>query len=142
MSIHVNVDNFARAESDRMLSDLAGAAGGVNRWTHVRRPTPIGGQTVIRMNRDTLYSFAVVDLSEPATVTLPDAGDRYLSVMVVNQDHYINTMVKEMLFFLSAYYYNLDMTLLNKSYILMGTGVILLGLRLGLRRVIGSHGVD
>ena len=95
MSIHVNVDNFARAESDRMLSDLAGAAGGVNRWTHVRRPTPIGGQTVIRMNRDTLYSFAVVDLSEPATVTLPDAGDRYLSVMVVNQDHYINTILHE-----------------------------------------------
>lgn len=43
-----------------------------------------------------------------------------------------------LLFFVSAYYYNLDITLLNKSYILMGTGVILLGLRLGLRRVIGS----
>lgn len=42
------------------------------------------------MNRDTLYSLAVVNISEGATVTVPDAGGRYLSVMVVNQDHYIN----------------------------------------------------
>ncbi|MDQ2677805.1 MAG: DUF1214 domain-containing protein [Actinomycetota bacterium] len=93
MPVHVNIDNFARAESDRMFGDLAAAAGGVNRWMHVRRPTPVSGQTVIRMNRDTLYSFAVVDLSGPAAVTLPDAGDRYLSVMIVNQDHYINTII-------------------------------------------------
>ena len=45
---------------------------------------------VIRMNRDTLYSMAVVDISQGATVTVPQAGDRYLSVMVVNEDHYIN----------------------------------------------------
>ena len=47
------------------------------------------------MNRDTLYSFAVVDISEGATVTLPDAGDRYVSVMVVNQDHYVNEVFHE-----------------------------------------------
>ena len=42
------------------------------------------------MNRDTLYSTAVVDISEGATLTLPDSGDRYMTLMVVNQDHYIN----------------------------------------------------
>ena len=47
------------------------------------------------MNRDTLYSFAIVDISEGAVVTLPDAGDRYVSVMVVNQDHYINEVFHE-----------------------------------------------
>ncbi len=45
-----------------------------------------------------------------------------------------------LLFFLSAYYYNLDVTLLNKSCILMGTGVVLLALRMGLRRVLGRIG--
>ena len=95
MSVHVNVDNFARAECDRMFGDLATAAGGLNRWMHVRRPTPLDGQTVIRMNRDTLYSFAVVDLAEPAAVTIPDPGVRYLSVMVVNNDHYINTILHD-----------------------------------------------
>lgn len=89
MSIHVNVDNFARAETDRMFRDLSGVAGGINRWSHVRTPTPVDAQPVIRMNRDTLYSLGVVDLREPATVTLPDAGERYLSLMVVNRDHYV-----------------------------------------------------
>jgi hypothetical protein len=89
-SIAVNADNFVRAETDRMFRDLAGAAGAVNRWSHNREPTPVDQQTVIRMNRDTLYSFAVVDLAAEATVTLPESGPRYLSVMVVNQDHYIN----------------------------------------------------
>jgi hypothetical protein len=45
---------------------------------------------VIRMNRDTLYSFAVVDLASGAKLTVPDAQGRYVSIMVVNQDHYIN----------------------------------------------------
>lgn len=95
MSILVNVDNFARAETDRMFNDLASLAGGVNQWFHVRRPTSIDEQTVIRMNRDTLYSFAIVDIRDGATVTIPDAGDRYLSVMVVNEDHYINQLFHE-----------------------------------------------
>lgn len=39
-----------------------------------------------------------------------------------------------LLFFLSAYYYNLEITLLNKSYILMGTGAALLVAWWGVRR--------
>ena len=35
----------------------------------------------------------IVDISGGATLTVPDAGDRYLSVMVVNQDHYINRVI-------------------------------------------------
>ena len=86
----VNVDNFARAETHRMFAGLQRDAGGINRFAHNRKPAAIDKQTVIRMNRDTLYSFAVVDISSGATLTLPDAGERYLSVMVVNEEHYIN----------------------------------------------------
>jgi len=52
----VNVDNFARAETDRMFAALAQQAGGVGRLHHDRVPTPLDQQPVIRMNRDTLYS--------------------------------------------------------------------------------------
>lgn len=90
MAIIVNSDNFVRAENDRMLQDLQRDAGGVNRFLHNRAPAVIDRQTVIRLNRDTLYSFAVVDISAGARFTIPEHGDRYLSVMVVNQDHYIN----------------------------------------------------
>ena len=90
--IPVNVDNFARAESDRMFAAIQAQAGGVNQWFHYRAPTPVDQQTVIRMNRDTLYSAAVVDISAGARVTIPAAGRRYVSLMVVNQDHYINAV--------------------------------------------------
>ena len=92
MSTPVNVDNFARAETDRMMHDLQRDAGGVNRFLHNRAPADVSKQTVIRLNRDTLYSFAVVDISAGATLTLPDAAGRYLSAMVVNQDHYIDAI--------------------------------------------------
>ncbi|MFF8277341.1 DUF1214 domain-containing protein [Streptomyces lateritius] len=94
-ALRVNVDNFVRAETDRMFDDLQRAADGVNTWSHNRTPTPIDQQPVIRMNRDTLYSFAVVDVSRGATLGIPDTGDRYISAMVVNQDHYVNRIFRE-----------------------------------------------
>ncbi len=90
MPVQVNVDNFVRAETARMFDGFVARAGGVNRWNHNRVPTPLDAQTVIRLNRDTLYGFSVVDISEGATVTLPDAAGRYMTLMVVNDDHYIN----------------------------------------------------
>ena len=93
MATKVNVDNFARAESDRMFVALSQQAGGVNRLLHHREPASIDEQPVIRENRDTLYSSAIVDISQGATLTLPDAGERYLSVMIVNNDHYINDVL-------------------------------------------------
>ncbi len=86
----VNVENFVRAESDRMFASFVTEAGGVNVFKHRREPTAVEDQPVIRMNRDTLYSAAIVDISRGATLTIPDSGQRYVSVMVVNQDHYIN----------------------------------------------------
>ena len=90
----VNVDNFARAETARMFEGILGQSGGINRWTHLRGPVPLDRQTVIRMNRDTLYSSAVVDLRAGAVVEIPDPGDRYLSVMVVDEDHYVNAVLR------------------------------------------------
>ncbi len=86
----VNVDNFVRAETAAQFDRFLKSAGGVNKFSHNRVPTPLDKQSVIRMNRDTLYSFAVVDISKGATLTLPDAGERYMSAMIVNEDQYIN----------------------------------------------------
>ena len=60
MSEHVNVDNFVRAESDRMFASFADEDGGVNVLMHRRVPTSVERQPVIRMNRDTLYSEGIV----------------------------------------------------------------------------------
>ena len=92
MSVLVNADNFALAETHRMMSDLQVNAGGVNRFLHNREPAAIDKQTVIRLNRDTLYSFAVVDIRAGATFTIPEHGERYMSAMVVNERHYVNAI--------------------------------------------------
>ena len=90
MGEHVNVDNFVVAETARMFAALQAAAGGVNTFRHNSEPAPIDEQAVVRLNRDTLYSFAIADISAGATLTLPEAGDRYMSAMIVNESHLIN----------------------------------------------------
>lgn len=82
MGVYVNVDNFRAAETARLFDDILKMSGGTNQWFHYREPTGVDNQPVIRMNRDTLYSSVIVDISEGATLTLPDAGGRYLTVMV------------------------------------------------------------
>lgn len=95
MTMHVDVDTFVRAETDRMFADIQRDAGGVNLFRHNREPADVEHQTVIRLNRDTLYSFAIVDLSEGARLTIPDAAGRYLSVMVLDRDHYVRAVLHE-----------------------------------------------
>lgn len=78
-----------------MVAAISGVAGGTNVVFHNRTFASLDAQTVIREKRDTLYTACVVDLSEGATLTLPDPGDRYLSAMIINRDHYINRVVHE-----------------------------------------------
>jgi hypothetical protein len=88
-SVTVTVQNFVRAESDVYFAATIKGFDAFGKFAHNREPTPIDKQTVIRMNRDTLYSAAVFDLDAGlVTITLPDAGKRFLSMQVINQDHY------------------------------------------------------
>jgi hypothetical protein len=91
MSDPVTAQKFTRAETDRYFADFVKEAGGLGVFHHDRNVADVAHQTVIRMNRDTLYSFAVVDLDAgPVTITTPKPdGQRFMSVMVVNEDHYI-----------------------------------------------------
>lgn len=89
VKVPVTVDNFARAETDRYFAMTIKRAG-VGRFFHWRELVPAGAQTVVRPNRDTLYSTAVFDLDAgPVSVTLPDAGERYISLAVINEDHHV-----------------------------------------------------
>src|SRR5438128_2572846 len=88
-AVPVTVSNFARAESDHYLTVNAKEAG-LGKLSHRREPASIDNQTVIRLNRDTLYSFGVFDLAAgPVIVTLPNAGKRFMSLQIINEDHYV-----------------------------------------------------
>ncbi|GGH89685.1 hypothetical protein CFY91_03405 [Pseudomonas fluvialis] len=82
----VTVDNFVRAESD-MTFDRYVKQGAFGKLLHIRQPTPIDQQDIIRMNRDTLYSAGVFDLSDLVTIVKPDSAGRFQSMMVISQDH-------------------------------------------------------
>lgn len=87
--VPVTVDNFIRAESDLYFAN-AFKDGGIGKFFHRRELTPIDKQIVIRMNRDTLYSSAVLDLDGgPVTITMPDPGSRFMSLMIIDEDHYV-----------------------------------------------------
>lgn len=85
----VTVDRFVRAESDRYLRNLVTKCGGLGQFSHGRDFTSVDSRVVLRPNRDTLYSVAVFDLeAAPVMLTLPDPGLRFMSMQVINQDHY------------------------------------------------------
>ena len=85
----VSPDNFVRAESDLYFGNVVDQ-NGFGRFFHNRDVTPVDKQLVVRSNRDTLYSAAVFDLdATPVTITMPDAGVRFMSMQVINEDEYV-----------------------------------------------------
>ena len=86
----VTVDNFVRAETDHMLrANMKAYSMKIGALSHTRTPTTPDNQPVIRMNQDALYSATVLDLSKPVKLTLPEVDGRYMSMHVINQDHYM-----------------------------------------------------
>ncbi|HEX7924417.1 MAG TPA: DUF1254 domain-containing protein, partial [Bradyrhizobium sp.] len=112
----VTVDNFARAESDLYINNLAKEAG-LGKLSHRREPASIDKQSVIRLNRDTLYTSGVFDLDAgPVTITMPDAGKRFMSLQVINEDHYV-----------PAVYYGAGKRTLTRANV--GTRYVVAGIR-------------
>ncbi|KQY03789.1 carboxylesterase [Rhizobium sp. Root73] len=88
----VTVDNFGRAESVLYFGNVV-KDGGFGKFFHRREPATIENQTIIRLNRDTLYSGGVFDLDAgPVTITLPDAGKRFMSLLAIDEDHYVSAV--------------------------------------------------
>ena len=86
----VTVFNYVRAESDLQMKLYIVRDNCFGKFVHSRQPYDVNNQPTIRGQRDTYYSQGVFDLRDsPLTITLPETGGRYQSLMVVNQDHSI-----------------------------------------------------
>ena len=86
--ILVTPDNFIRAESDVYMAGQR-RDGAFGTFKHTREVAPVDKQLIVRLNRDTIYSSGVFDLDAgPVTFTLPDPGARFLSALVISEDHY------------------------------------------------------
>ena len=84
----VTVENYNRAQTDVNFAGVV-KNGGFGKFRHGRELAPPAQQGIVRPNRDTLYSFAIVDRDAgPVTITLPDARKRFMGMQVVKQDQY------------------------------------------------------
>ena len=85
-------ENYPTLETSRQLL-IAQSRAAVNEIAHNRQLTPTDDQPVVRMNRDTYYGFAVVDVSAGASITIPPVPEgKYVSVQPVTMDHRIQPM--------------------------------------------------
>ncbi len=90
----VTPETFIRAETDNMYALMIENAGGTNQFYHFRTPTPLDKQTVIRMNRDVLYSGGVFDAKEGLKISFPEIPDsRYASIYILDNDHYVQEII-------------------------------------------------
>lgn len=92
----VTPETYIRAESDREFHLIQQQAGGINKLYHFREVTPLDQQSVVRMNKDVLYSMGIVDTKGGATITFPEMpDDRYASIYLVDNDHYVPFVIYE-----------------------------------------------
>ncbi len=86
--------NYALAETELIFSDYVRKArfvtlsNGVGKFLHRKAGANPDDRTIVRINFDTLYSIAIVDLTEDAILTLPETDGRYQSAWIVTDEHY------------------------------------------------------
>lgn len=85
--VPVTVFDYVRAETDLQFKGYAENYGAFGKFIHGRNPYDVDKQVTHSGNRDTIYSFGLFDLTYPLVVVMPDAGDRYMSLMLVSEDH-------------------------------------------------------
>lgn len=90
----VTDDNYALAESEIIFAEnvkkIAAATNtnGTGVFMHLRKGADPKDRTIMRINFDTLYSTAIVDLTEDATLTMPETNGRYQSAWIITDEHY------------------------------------------------------
>lgn len=91
--IIVTQENFPTAYSNLRMGAIVERAGGVNKM--IEMPNPSSNtelQLVVRMNRDTYYSCAVMDVTEEAFITIPET-EKYVSIQIVDENHETQPMI-------------------------------------------------
>ena len=84
--VSVTKQNFAQAMTDLAMQKEV-EQGANNAWHHHRKTMALAEQPAPLMNRDTVYSFAVLDGGGDVAITLPKNDGRYMSLHVMNHDH-------------------------------------------------------
>lgn len=85
-TVSVTKQNFSQAMTDFAMQKEF-SQGADNTWNHHRKPMPLDEQPAPLMNRDTVYSFAILDGGGDVAITLPKNDGRYMSLHVMEHNH-------------------------------------------------------
>ena len=98
----LNPDNYAMAETQSLFAGAyiqkiaqATCTGGMGVLMHERVPSDPNHKAFARVNFDTLYSWILLDLNSPATITMPETEGRYQSAQVLNEGHWMPFVVTD-----------------------------------------------
>ncbi len=90
----VTAENYALAETQVIMTakvkQIAKVTGtkGTGVIMHNKAGASPKDRVIMRLNFDTKYSWLVLDLTEPATITMPDVGGRYQTAWIISEEHY------------------------------------------------------
>jgi len=90
----VTDENYALAETQIIIEGYvkkvaaATNTNGVGVFMHNKKGADPKDRTIMRINFDTLYSFAVVDLKKDLTLTMPATHGRYQTAWIISEEHY------------------------------------------------------
>lgn len=77
---------YIQAESRAFFADFIGRSG-VNSFYHFPGVASAEDRFVVSPNNDTVYSVAIVNVSEGFTLHLPEVKDRFLSIQILDENH-------------------------------------------------------
>jgi hypothetical protein len=85
--LSVTKENYAHSMVDQALQREFLLGANNSSWHHHRTLIELDKQPAPMMNRDTLYSFSVVDGGGDVAITLPETDGRYQSLHIFDQNH-------------------------------------------------------
>lgn len=90
----VTDENYGLAESEVIFSgyvqkiSAATNSSGIGVFMHLKTGADPKDRTIMRINFDTIYSTAIVDLTQDAVLTMPETNGRYQSAWIITDEHY------------------------------------------------------
>lgn len=90
----VTDENYSLAETDGIIEGYvkkiapATNTNGVGVLIHYRKGADPKDRTIMRINFDTIYSWAIVDLTYAAKLTMPETNGCYQSAWLITEEHY------------------------------------------------------
>ena len=98
----VTSKNYARAETQSLFAGAyisliakSTCTPGMGVLMHEREPSDPSHRAFARVNYDTLYSWLLLDLTTPATISMPETDGRYQSAQVLNEGHWMPFVITE-----------------------------------------------